>query len=194
VFFLLRKELLGPQPIAQLNETVETGRRSTFVARLKTVDIGGQLLFLFGFGLLILALTWAGGEYRWETVAVLVPLVLGSVITCAFVYWEKQMAPGGKLAERLPYQKSMIPWEVLKDRNMALLFYISFATGMAMYSVRRPYICLPLWLILTFLTYFCQVFYFCNLYFTLVKVSHKEHPCLSQHPSYLPENKFPLTC
>lgn len=88
VFFVLRKELLGPQPIPELNETVETGRRTKFVARLKTVDIGGQLLFIFGFGLVILALTWGGATYSWSSPAVIVPLVLGIIFAGVFCYWE----------------------------------------------------------------------------------------------------------
>ncbi|KND94152.1 putative MFS-type transporter YusP [Tolypocladium ophioglossoides CBS 100239] len=54
IFFVLRKRLLGPQPIPKLDEPAETGRRTRLVARLKTIDIGGQALFVFGFGLIIL--------------------------------------------------------------------------------------------------------------------------------------------
>ncbi|OHE90834.1 major facilitator superfamily transporter [Colletotrichum orchidophilum] len=148
LYFVLRSELLGPQPIPQLDETTETGRRTTFKKRLQTIDVGGQLLFLFGFGLLVLALTWAGATYSWTSPAVLVTLILGVVISILFIVWEYHMSPGKALARRFPWQKAMIPWELVRNRDIGLLFYTSFATGMSMYSV----------------------LYFCNIYFTMVKL------------------------
>ncbi|KAM0330656.1 hypothetical protein ACHAQA_003607 [Verticillium albo-atrum] len=147
VFFVLRKELLGPQPLPQLQETAETGRRTTFKHRLRTIDVGGQILSLLGFALIILAFTWAGATYAWNTAAVLVPLIAGVLIIAAFLWWEYQMAPGNMLAQKFKQQRAMIPWKVLINRDIGLLFYTSFATGMAMYSVM----------------------YFCNFYFTMVK-------------------------
>lgn len=147
VWFVLRKELLGPQPIPQLEETVETGRRTTFKQRLKTIDVGGQILSLFGFGLLILGLTWAGSTYAWNSAAILVPLIAGAAIIVGFCWWQYHMSPGKMLANKFPRQQAMIPWEVISNRDIGLLFYTSFASGMAMYSV----------------------LYFCTLYFTMVK-------------------------
>ncbi|KAL6358430.1 hypothetical protein LRP88_08615 [Fusarium phalaenopsidis] len=147
IFFLLRKELLGPQPIPELNETAETGRRTKFIARLKTVDVGGQLLFIFGFGLIILAMTWGGATYPWGSAAVIVPLVLGVVCTGVFLYWEYLLAPGNTMAEKLPWQRAMIPWDLISHRDIGLLFYCECATGMGMYAV----------------------LYFCNIYFIAVR-------------------------
>jgi hypothetical protein len=147
VWFVLRPILLGPQPLRQLDETVETGRRTTFTQRLATVDVGGQVLCMVGFGLLILALTWAGATYSWDSPAVLTPLNAGLVVIVLFAWWQRAMAPGQVLARALPRQQAMIPWEVLRNRDIGLLFYTSSASGMAMYSV----------------------LYFCVLYFTLVK-------------------------
>lgn len=135
VFFILRKELLGPQPIPELNETAETGRRTKFIARLKTVDVGGQLLFIFGFGLIILAMTWGGATYPWGSAAVIVPLVLGVICTGVFLYWEYLLAPGNTMAEKLPWQRAMIPWDLISNRDIGLLFYCECATGMGMYAV-----------------------------------------------------------
>ncbi|KAF4462537.1 multidrug transporter [Fusarium albosuccineum] len=147
IFVVLRKELLGPQPIPELNETVETGRRTKFVARLKTVDFGGQLLFIFGFGLIILALTWGGATYPWDSAAVIVPLVIGVIFAGAFLYWEYLMAPGNAMAEKIPWQRAMIPWDLISNRDIGLLFYCECATGMGMYAV----------------------LYFCNIYFIAVR-------------------------
>ncbi|KAJ4271617.1 hypothetical protein NW762_000322 [Fusarium torreyae] len=147
VFFLLRKELLGPQPIPELNETVATGRRTKFIARLKTVDFGGQFLFIFGFGLIILALTWGGVTYSWSSPAVLVPLVVGIIFAGVFGYWEYLLAPGNAMSEKLPWQRAMIPWDLISNRDIGLLFYCECATGIGMYAV----------------------LYFCNIYFIAVR-------------------------
>ncbi|KAF4973410.1 hypothetical protein FSARC_304 [Fusarium sarcochroum] len=148
VFFMLRKELLGPQPIPELNETVATGRKTKFIARLKTVDFGGQFLFIFGFGLIILALTWGGVTYSWSSPAVLVPLVVGIIFAGIFCYWEYLLAPGNAMAEKLPWQRAMLPWVLISNRDMSLLFYCECATGIGMYAV----------------------LYFCNIYFIAVRL------------------------
>ncbi|KAL4730246.1 hypothetical protein ACLX1H_002279 [Fusarium chlamydosporum] len=147
VFFVLRKELLGPQPIPELHETNETGRRTKLDAQLKTVDFGGQILFILGFGLIILALTWGGATYPWSSPAVIVPLVLGIIFAGIFGYWEYMLAPGNTMAEKLPWQRAMIPWELISNRDIGLLFYCECANGIGMYSV----------------------LYFCNIYFIAVR-------------------------
>ena len=68
---LLELQATQPVPIQVYSLTLR------FAARLATVDVGGQVLFMFGFGLLVLAFTWAGGEYSWASAAVLVPLCAG---------------------------------------------------------------------------------------------------------------------
>ena len=148
IIFVLRKELLGPQPLPGLDEQGDLGRVARFGARVATIDSGGQLLFLFGFGLIILAFTWAGVTYDWNTAAVLVSLVGGIALVCLFIFYERLMFPGRILARKWPYQKPMVSWKLLITKDTGLLFYINFATGAAMYAV----------------------LYFCNLYFTLCKV------------------------
>ncbi|KAK7744101.1 hypothetical protein SLS53_003622 [Cytospora paraplurivora] len=147
VFFALRGELVGPQPLHGVDDGgAVTGPRTTVRRRLVTLDIGGQLLFLFGFGLVILALTWAGSTYAWNSAHVLVPLVLGVVIFAGWLFYEYMMVPERALGKRLWFQKPMVPWHLIQNRNIGLLFYINFSTGMAMYSV----------------------LYFVDLYFTLI--------------------------
>ncbi|KAF7537544.1 hypothetical protein G7Z17_g12829 [Cylindrodendrum hubeiense] len=147
IFFFLRKELLGPQPIPELDETVETGRRTKFTARVKTIDVGGQILFILGFGLIILALTWGGATYPWGSAAVIAPLIIGFIFVGGFIYWEYLLAPGNYLAKKMPWQRAMIPWVLLSNRDILLLFYCECATGMGMYAV----------------------LYFCNIYFIAVR-------------------------
>lgn len=134
IFFFLRKDLLGPQPIPELDED-HSGRREKFAKRITSIDVVGQLLFLFGFGLMILAFTWAGATYDWNDPAVLVPLIVGSLLACTWLYYEYSMGSGGVLSRKLSFQRPMLPWKVIRNRNVSLLCYINFATGMAMYSV-----------------------------------------------------------
>lgn len=120
--------------------------RQTFITRLSTLDFGGQFLFLFGMGLFILAITWAGAYYPWSDAKVIVPLVLGSLLVILFLVWEYLMMPGSALALRYPYRRAMLPFNLILSRNSGLLMYINFITGMAMYAV----------------------FYFVDIYFALV--------------------------
>ncbi|KAF7953768.1 uncharacterized protein EAE97_001167 [Botrytis byssoidea] len=146
VHFLLRPIMLGPQKIRRTDDNTEMKGRQTFMTRLSTLDFGGQFLFLFGMGLFILALTWAGASYPWSDVKVIVPLVLGSLLLILFLVWEYLMMPGSALAVRYPYRRAMIPFKLILSRNSGLLMYINFITGMAMYAV----------------------FYFVDIYFALV--------------------------
>lgn len=147
VHFVLRPELLGPQKITRVDDVTDVAVEQTFKARLLTIDYGGQLLFLFGLGLLVLALTWAGSSYPWASATVLAPLVIGVVLLAAFIVWEYLMAPGNALSRRNPTRRAMLPFKLLLARNVSILMYISFLTGMAMYAV----------------------FYFVDLYFALVQ-------------------------
>lgn len=148
LIFIIRNEFLGPQPIPSLSDGTEaTTKRVRYTRRVMTLDAGGQILFLFGFGLLILALTWAGATYSWKSAQVLVPLCVGAVLICTFIYWERLMAPDHTLSRRWPYRRPMIPWDIVAHKDVGLIFYITFATGAAMYSV----------------------LYFVNIYFTMVK-------------------------
>ncbi|KAA8575712.1 hypothetical protein EYC84_004825 [Monilinia fructicola] len=144
--FLLQPMLLGPQTIRRTDDGTEMAGPQTFMKRLSTLDFGGQLLFLFGMGLFILAITWAGAYYPWNDAKVIVPLVLGSLLLILFLVWEYLMMPGLALAVRYPYCRAMIPFTLILSRNAGLLMYINFITGMAMYAV----------------------FYFVDLYFALV--------------------------
>ncbi|PQE26033.1 hypothetical protein CJF30_00000752 [Rutstroemia sp. NJR-2017a BBW] len=144
--FILRPLLLGPQPITRIDDGAEMPGSATFLSRLSTIDFGGQFLFLFGMGLFILAITWAGAYYPWSSPKVIIPLTLGIVLLLLFLLWESLMQPGLPLARKSPYRRAMLPLPLILSRNAGLLMYINFVTGMAMYAV----------------------FYFVDLYFALV--------------------------
>jgi MFS family permease len=129
--FLLRSELLGPKPIIR-SDGMEDDRPATFLRRVATIDVGGQFFFLFGMGLLILAVTWGGSYYSWTDVKVLAPLIVGGILLVSFMIWEYFMAPGNYLANRFPYRKAMIPLSVLTTRNAGIIIYLNYITGMGM--------------------------------------------------------------
>jgi MFS family permease len=146
VQLILRKDLLGPQPLPQIEGRDVSTRHGRFLLRIATIDYGGQMLFLWGLGLLILALTWAGGTYAWDSATVLVPLVIGTILTISWFIYEFSMSPPHLMSRIFPFQRAMIPWELLSQRDIGLLFFINFASGMAMFAL----------------------LYFMDLYFTLV--------------------------
>ncbi|KAJ5673600.1 Major facilitator superfamily domain general substrate transporter [Penicillium longicatenatum] len=147
VVFILRKDLQGPQPLSELEGRDLSTVSRRFMARIATIDFGGQMLFLWGFGLLILALTWAGGNYAWDSAAVLAPIVIGAILSIAWVVYERFMVPGAFMARALPRQKAMMPWELISQRDIGLLFLINFSMGVSMFAVM----------------------YFMDLYFALVE-------------------------
>ncbi|RDW83052.1 MFS general substrate transporter-15 [Coleophoma crateriformis] len=152
IFFVLRPELLGPRPIHNKAQPTPAANDlvqevTTLKAKILTIDFGGQALFLSGTILITLALTWGGSSYVWSSANVLAPLVIGIFLIITFVAWEYLMVPGRLIARKLPQQRPTIPWTLMAQRNMGLLFCVNFATGMAMIAV----------------------LYFVDFYFTLVK-------------------------
>jgi MFS family permease len=147
VHFVLRKELLGPRPITRTSGDTSVEIPPTFRNKVATIDFVGQFFFLFGTGLFVLAITWAGAYYPWKDVKIIVPLVLSVVLISIFITWEYFFTPGRLLSLRYPLVRPMIPVSLIVSRNAGLLWYINFSAGMAMYAV----------------------FYFAGLYFVIVE-------------------------
>lgn len=60
----------------------------TRIQQLKDFDYFGTLLFIAGFVLFLLGLSWGGSVYAWSSVEVVATLVIGAVSLIAFVSWE----------------------------------------------------------------------------------------------------------
>ena len=135
--FVIRPVLLGPQDIHGEADASRISTSATFAKRISTVDFGGQLIFLFGMGLFVLALTWAGAYYPWADAKVVAPLVIGVVLLSMFMAWEYSLLPGRWTATRFQHQQAMIPMKLLWTRNAGLLMYINFITGMGMFCGLR---------------------------------------------------------
>ncbi|KAF2396086.1 MFS general substrate transporter [Trichodelitschia bisporula] len=127
IFFVLREELVhgthhltGPE-------------RVSLRQGLATIDVGGTTLFVLGAGLVILATSWGGTKYDWDSYRVVLPLVLGSVLFVSFFVYEYLLEPGHWLARRFPRQVAMIPFKLFQRKDVALLAVINAATGAALY-------------------------------------------------------------
>lgn len=149
VFLLLRNELIKAQPHKREEEdgTITVIETPTLLDNLSIIDYGGMLLFFFGVGLIILGLTWGGIIYSWHSAATLAPLIIGIILFLLFFIWEYLMFPGRKLARIFTSQSPMIPLSIFTAKDMGLLAYLNFSTGMALYSA----------------------FYFVGVWFTVVK-------------------------
>ncbi|KAJ5258055.1 hypothetical protein N7524_009611 [Penicillium chrysogenum] len=56
--------------------------------KLKAIDFFGALLALGGTSVLLLGLTWGGGEYEWNSAHVIATLIAGFATSVAFVVWQ----------------------------------------------------------------------------------------------------------
>jgi MFS family permease len=133
-FIVLRSMLIGPKDaqVVVEGQTTYERRKSSFFSKIAEIDIGGQLLFLAGAVLFILAITWGGATFPWDSAAVLIPLAIGATLFLAFPVYEFFMSPGKRLANFFPRQTAMVPFRLLATRNISILCYINFATGMGM--------------------------------------------------------------
>lgn len=149
VYFFMRKELLGPQPQTRIDNEGNKIiiERHSLLDKLSVIDYGGTAIFLIGSCLFILALLWGGADHPWASPQVLVPLILGSLLIATFFYYEHLMEPGNRLAKIFPNQDAMVPWSLLRQRDIGVLSFLNFSTGMALFSA----------------------FYFVSVYFTIVE-------------------------
>lgn len=56
--------------------------------KLAAIDFFGVVLALAGSTLLVLALTWAGGQYAWNSANVIATLVVGIATMTGFMLWQ----------------------------------------------------------------------------------------------------------
>ncbi|KAF7568065.1 ProP, Permease major facilitator superfamily [Pyrenophora tritici-repentis] len=73
--------------------------------KVAAIDFFGVFLALAGSTLLVLSLTWAGGEYKWESVQVICNLAAGIIISASFICWQWK-------GTTIP----LIPMEIFKSR------------------------------------------------------------------------------
>lgn len=109
-------------------------RRTGYVAGLLTFDWLGIIFFIFGVGLIILALQWGGTQYSWSSAATIAPLVIGALLFLSFFAHEYLLAPGRFANRILRGQVPMIPSTLFRRKDTSLLMVINFATGTSLVS------------------------------------------------------------
>jgi MFS family permease len=73
--------------------------------KLKAIDFVGASLALAGTAVLLLGLTWGGGEYPWDSAHVIATLVIGFAVCVVFMLWQWKGA-------RYP----LVPMHIFKSR------------------------------------------------------------------------------
>jgi hypothetical protein len=126
----MRKELVKGRISAESGDS----RLTRCLNGLATIDWPGVILFVFGIGLIILAIQWGGTMFKWASVAVIVPLVIGSVLVVVFFVHEYLLGPGRLTSRFFPRQIAMIPSILFKKKDMSLIMIINFATGVSLVS------------------------------------------------------------
>ncbi len=73
--------------------------------KLKAIDFVGAALALAGTAVVLLGLTWGGGEYPWDSAHVIATIVVGFAVCVSFVLWQWKGA-------RYP----LVPMHIFKSR------------------------------------------------------------------------------
>ncbi|KAJ5712381.1 hypothetical protein N7493_008849 [Penicillium malachiteum] len=76
-------------------------REGTLRARLQKVDFSGNLLLMGSVVAVLIALTWGGTTYTWNSWHVLVPLLIGAASLGGFFFHQKIYAPEPTMPVRL---------------------------------------------------------------------------------------------
>jgi hypothetical protein len=130
IFFLMRKDLVKGRVSAQPGDS----RRTGYIAGLFTFDWPGMIFFIFGVGLVILAIMWGGTQYKWSSPATIAPLVIGGLLWIIFYVHEYLLGPGRFTARVFPRQVAMMPSYLYRKKDTSLLMIINFATGVSLVS------------------------------------------------------------
>lgn len=91
---------------------------STFYSKLKHVDYLGVFTVLVGNVALLLACTWGGGEYAWNSAPVITCFVLAGVFWAAFIFVEIKVA-----------KDPIMPIRLFTIRNSVTANFTNFCQG-----------------------------------------------------------------
>ncbi|KAF2266771.1 MFS general substrate transporter [Lojkania enalia] len=130
IFFFMRKGLVKGRAITKTGDS----RTSGYISGLRTFDWPGMFLFIFGIGLVILAIMWGGTQYRWDSAAVIAPLIIGGIMSVAFFIHKYLLGPGRYTRRVLPNHVAMIPSTLFRKYDTYLLMIINFATRVSLVS------------------------------------------------------------
>jgi hypothetical protein len=130
IFVLMRKELQKGRVALNPGDS----RRTGYIAGLGHIDWIGMITFIFGIGLIILAVQWGGTSYAWDSPATIVPLAIGGVLVIIFFAHEYLLGPGRLMARIFTRQAAMIPSTLFRKKDTTLLMIINFSAGVSLVS------------------------------------------------------------
>ncbi len=130
IFFVVRKELVKGTIVHNPGES----RRLGYISGLAIIDWPGMAMFIFGIGLIILAVQWGGTEHAWSSAACVAPLVIGGILCILFFVYEYLLGPGRAVARMFPRQVPMIPSTLFRKKDTTILLIINFSAGISLVS------------------------------------------------------------
>ncbi|KAJ2719116.1 hypothetical protein GGI07_005409 [Coemansia sp. Benny D115] len=103
----------------------------SLLAKLKRVDFVGSLVLIGAVVMLLLALTWGGKTFPWNSARVICLLVFGILLLGVFllIEWKTKADP-------------TVPLRLFKNRNLSVSVLGQFFMGVAMFS---PMFFVPIW-------------------------------------------------
>jgi hypothetical protein len=97
--------------------------KSSMKAKLRALDWIGIPLFIAGMTTFIIALTWGGVLFPWQSWKTIFPLILGIVLLGVFVWWEsKQSEP-------------MIPYRIFANKTGTIAIVAALLHGIILFGV-----------------------------------------------------------
>lgn len=93
------------------------------VAKIKKLDFYGSILTLAWAAPFLIALSWAGSQYAWDSAAVLVPLLGGLALLGLFIFVEAKVVS-------LP----LVPMHIFKNASVSACFFTTFMNGLSFYA------------------------------------------------------------
>ncbi|WVR05959.1 hypothetical protein IAU60_002986 [Kwoniella sp. DSM 27419] len=97
--------------------------KGSMVEKLKKLDFYGSLLTLAWATLILIALSWGGSQYAWDSAAVIAPLIIGFAVLGVFLFVEWKVVS-------LP----LVPMRLFKNRSVSACYMTTLFNGMAFYA------------------------------------------------------------
>ncbi|KAK3319782.1 major facilitator superfamily domain-containing protein [Cercophora scortea] len=82
--------------------------KTSLASKLARVDWIGGFLFIGGLTAFLIGLSWAGVQYKWKSVQVIAPLIIGAIGVMASLVWESHGAREPFLRPSLFYSSSAV--------------------------------------------------------------------------------------
>lgn len=104
---------------------VKHRRGQSMWSRIKRIDFGGNAIFIGAVVAVLLALTWAGPVYQWNSAQIIAPLVIGLLGLLAFLAfeWTPRLAP-----------EPSFPRAIVSNRTSAAVLTMTLVNSITMYG------------------------------------------------------------